>query len=423
MNTHLPAEPGQNEQARANQAPRRVAIDDTVLEYEERGSGEPVLLVHGSILADAFAPLLGESPLTERYRVISYHRRGFAGSARPEGEVSIARQAADARALLAHLGIARAHIVGYSYGGIIALQLAVDAPDVVHSLVQLEPPLLEVRSGERFVATVFAPAVASYGVGDRAGAVDTVLRGVAGTRGIEALERAVPGALALAATDADTFFQTELPALKTWRFGAEEARSITQPVLTVWGADSDTVAPTFNEGIALLRQWLPQAELLAVPEATHGLPFMNPGGLAVGLTAFFARHPLRPPVHQVPVPMARPASTGPVKLLALYGAPTDIKAFERYYAKTHVPLAHQLPGLQRVETALLRGIAEDGAAPYYRIAELWFADKEQFQAAVASPQGQALAADVAHFATGGVTVLVAQVDRYDVATNSGMAAD
>ena len=96
---------------------QRIVVDGTELEYEERGSGEPVLLIHGGLLADAFAPLLAEPALTDRYRVISYHRRGFAGSARPEGEVSIARQAADARALLAHLGIARAHVVGHSYGG------------------------------------------------------------------------------------------------------------------------------------------------------------------------------------------------------------------------------------------------------------------------------------------------------------------
>ncbi len=100
-----------------------------------------------------------------------------------------------------------------------------------------------------------------------------------------------------------------------------------------------------------------------------------------------------------------------VKMSVIYGHPSDPAAFERYYAETHMPLAHRLPGLQRVETALLEGIAEGMAAPYYRIAELWFADMKQFQAAVASPEGQELAADVANFATGGVTVLVAQIDE------------
>ena len=409
--------------AMATRYRQRITIDDAELEYEERGSGEPVLLIHGGILADAFAPLLAESTLTDRFRVISYHRRGFAGSTRAEGEVSMARQAADARALLAHLGIGQAHVVGHSYGGLIALQLAVDAPEVVHSLALLEPPLLAVPSGERLINTAFVPAIERFGVGDRVGAVATVLRGVAGEEGIAALRRAVPGALELAVTDADTFFQTELPALQTWQFGPEEASRIDQPILAVRGANSDSVAPAFGEGIALLQEWRPQTQVIIVPAATHGLPFMNPGALAQGLVAFFTGHPLPAHVAQrddraVDLPTATedspaptPPASGPVKLVALYGPPNDVEAFERHYAETHVPLAHRLPGLQRVETARFLGTAQGEAAPYHRIAELWFAGIGQLQAAAVSAEGQALADDVVNFATGGVTVLVAEIDK------------
>ena len=54
--------------------------------------------------------------------------------------------------------------------------------------------------------------------------------------------------------------------------------------------------------------------------------------------------------------------------------------------------------------------AQGGIAPYYRIAELWFDDIDQLQAAAVSAEGQALVADVANFATGGVTVLIAQAE-------------
>jgi uncharacterized protein (TIGR02118 family) len=103
-------------------------------------------------------------------------------------------------------------------------------------------------------------------------------------------------------------------------------------------------------------------------------------------------------------------AVGPAKFVALFGPPIDVAAFERYYAETHLPLVPKVPGLQRFESALVLGTAEGGAAPYHRIAELWFADMVQLQAMPASPEGQALAADLANFATGGVSLLVVQVD-------------
>src|SRR5688500_761417 len=58
----------------------RASINEFELEYEVRGEGEPVLLIHGSIIGDAFAPLLSQTTLSRRYRLINYHRRGFDGS-------------------------------------------------------------------------------------------------------------------------------------------------------------------------------------------------------------------------------------------------------------------------------------------------------------------------------------------------------
>src|SRR5512146_3191285 len=100
------------------------------LEYEARGAGEPLALIHCNLIADAFAPLM-DQPALSGYRLIRYHRRGYVGSSRAEGPVSIADQAADLSGLLGHLGVRRAHIAGHSYGGLIALQLAADYPDMV----------------------------------------------------------------------------------------------------------------------------------------------------------------------------------------------------------------------------------------------------------------------------------------------------
>src|SRR3979411_1263225 len=123
------------------------------LEVEEHGSGELVLLIPAALLADWFSPLLAQSNLRERYRLVSYHRVGFAGSSRATPSLSIADQASHARLLLEHLGISRAHVVGHSSGGSIALQLALDAPDLVQSLALLEPVVASGPLADEFGGT------------------------------------------------------------------------------------------------------------------------------------------------------------------------------------------------------------------------------------------------------------------------------
>ena len=102
---------------------QRVNVNSADIEYEVQGSGEPVVLIHGQILADAFYSLRAEPCIANNFRVIAYHRRGFAGSSRASAPFTIGQQAADGCALLRHLGIPRAHIAGHSYGAAIALPL------------------------------------------------------------------------------------------------------------------------------------------------------------------------------------------------------------------------------------------------------------------------------------------------------------
>ncbi len=272
----------------------RATLDGIELEYEVRGAGEPVVLVHAGVLAEWFQPLLQERALTERYQVVSYHRLGYAGSSRVAGPVSIAQQAAHCRALMRCLGIERAHIVGHSSGGNIALQLALDAPDVVHSLALLEParPIMPSAALSEFARAVYGPTFEHYRSGDKAGAVETFMRGVCGPAYRSALEQALPGALEQAVADAETFFGQELPALNQWTFTREEASRIAQPVLAVIGAKSREVTAVSGERQELLLAWLPNVEPFVLPEATHLLHVQNPRGMAEGLTAFFARHAL-----------------------------------------------------------------------------------------------------------------------------------
>jgi pimeloyl-ACP methyl ester carboxylesterase len=269
----------------------RAALEGVELEYEVRGAGEPVVLIHPGHFADWFTPLLDEPALTDHYRVLTYHRVGCAGSSHIAGPVSLAQQAAHCRSLMRHLGIERAHVVGHASSGNIALQLALDAPDAVHSLAILEPALYSVPSAQTSRAFV-GTAVQLYRAGDKAGAVDTFLRGVCGPGYRAVLDQALPGAFDQHVADADTFFGQELPALQQWSFTREDARRIAQPVLAVIGAKSQELDRIWVERQELLLSWLPNVEPFVLPDATHLLQVQNPRGMAEGLAAFFARHPI-----------------------------------------------------------------------------------------------------------------------------------
>lgn len=272
----------------------RAVLDGAELEYQVHGSGEPVVLIHPGIYADWFMPLLGEPILTTRYRLVLYHRVGCAGSSRVDGPVSLAQHAAHCRSLMRRLGIERAHVVGHSSSGNVALQLALDAPDVVHSLAILEPALYSVPSVQTSRAFVGA-AVQLYRAGDKAGAIDTFLRGVCGPGYRAVLDRMLPGAFDQHVADADTFFEQELPALQQWSFRQEDAKRIIQPVLAVVSARSLELDPIWGERHQLLLDWLPNVNSFVLPDATHLLQIENPRGMAEGLAGFFARHPLAVP--------------------------------------------------------------------------------------------------------------------------------
>jgi pimeloyl-ACP methyl ester carboxylesterase len=275
---------------------QRAAVEPGVeLEYRIHGSGEPVVLLHAGLFADWFQPLLDEPAFAAKHRVLSLHRVGYAGSSRVAGPVSIARQATQVHALMRHLGIGRAHIVGHSSGGNIALQLALDAPQQVHSLALLEPALPVGSSDERMLSTRQAAMAAITEVwrkGDKAGAVDAFMRMVSGPAYRAAFERALPGAFERGVTDAETFFVQELPALGAWQLTREDAARIAQPVLAVMGAKSPEVSPIWTARQQLLMTSLPKAEGFVLPDATHLLHVQNPREMAQALADFFARHPI-----------------------------------------------------------------------------------------------------------------------------------
>ncbi|HWD01172.1 MAG TPA: EthD family reductase [Amycolatopsis sp.] len=92
------------------------------------------------------------------------------------------------------------------------------------------------------------------------------------------------------------------------------------------------------------------------------------------------------------------------RLTVLYHPPVDPEHFREYYVSTHLPLAAKLPGLIRSDYSLdVAALGED--SPYFAVFHGDFESEQALTDSLASPEGQAVAGDVANYATGGVVML------------------
>jgi pimeloyl-ACP methyl ester carboxylesterase len=102
--------------------------------WERRGTGAPLVLVHGLGYARwGWEPVADR--LAERFEVVLLDNRGIGESEAPPGPYTAAQMAGDVLGVLDEVGIERAHVVGTSLGGMIAQELALAAPERVEKLV------------------------------------------------------------------------------------------------------------------------------------------------------------------------------------------------------------------------------------------------------------------------------------------------
>lgn len=270
----------------------RLQLADTLIEYMVSGFGEPVLFTHGGLLSDVAVALAKQKPL-EGYQLIGYRRRGYAASdpkLAPEG-TTIDDMAADAAALLDHLGIHRSHIVGHSMGGIVSLQFAHDHPDRVGTLSLLEPPYGTSETAQASLQAVAMAPLQKYGAGDKEGAASQALEAVSDENWRKRVSATVPDGVHLALSHADTFFQRDGAAIMAFEFGVEEAAKVNVPVLSMIGGE--TVDKIYYEGRAFFHEWWgDNVEDFDLLGANHLLPFQDPVGVACALGDFLSRHPL-----------------------------------------------------------------------------------------------------------------------------------
>jgi Predicted hydrolases or acyltransferases (alpha/beta hydrolase superfamily) len=280
---------------------RRARVSNAELRYTVLGEGEPVLCIHGTSIADSLiTPLRFHPPLFDDYRMISYYRAGYNGSTLEKDTLSIEEGAVHVRELLDHLGIERAHILAFSFGGVIAFQFLLDFPERAHSAILLEPYLPR-ESPEAIQANIdaFNRANELYQRGEKLRAGQLYMELVCGPSFLGAVDMTNPlDVWERVEAAVDTTFTVDFPAITNWGFRPSQAdrfadRKPKMPVLAVMGMDSEAAMPGFRETQRFLMDWLPQAERAAIMNATHGMQSMNPVAVAESVHAFLQRHPMR----------------------------------------------------------------------------------------------------------------------------------
>lgn len=262
--------------------PARVAYTDS------GGSGPPLLLVHAGVLSSWFVPLAAE-PALAGHRVVRLVRAGYTGDPPPASPLGVADHAAHAAAVLDTLGIDRAHVVAHSSGTVIALQLALDRPELVAGLVLSEPPLIDAlvdpadaRTVGSQVGPVIGRAIGAAAAGDLALAYDTFMDAICGPEHRAVLAAALgPDAPALAERESRFFFADEAGQVARWTFDATAAARVRQPALVVRGGASP---PVVHRLVDRLAGMLPSGRVATVDGEDHLLPLRSPGALA-GLVA------------------------------------------------------------------------------------------------------------------------------------------
>jgi pimeloyl-ACP methyl ester carboxylesterase len=151
-------------QENTTSAGRHAPVNGLSLYYEIHGSGEPLILLHGGVAAsEAFGPNL--AALARGRQVIAVHLQGHGRTRDIDRPLRCELMADDIAALIAHLGLARADLLGYSMGGGVALQTAIRHPEVVRKLVVISVPMRHDASYPEVIASFNGMAASAAQIG------------------------------------------------------------------------------------------------------------------------------------------------------------------------------------------------------------------------------------------------------------------
>ena len=266
-------------------------INDIDMYYEEHGdpNADPLLLIMGFAMS-ATAWGLQIPALAQRYHVIAFDNRGVGRTTQPDAAYSVPQMAADAAALLDHLGIDSAHIVGVSMGGMIAQEFALRYPSRVRGLVLAATTpggphsagydVMMSTSAEGMAMTDLSAMMTPQGIKEGMDRLFTA----------EFQARPSPGAIQMgvaAMMHPQTLvgMKGQLAAIRG-HDTYDRLPTIAAPTLVIAG-DADTFVDAANSPILARR--IPGAKLIMLPGQKHGFTAEKPDETNAAILDFFAQ--------------------------------------------------------------------------------------------------------------------------------------
>lgn len=266
---------------------KKITVNDLSLTYLEKGSGPLVILIHGSV-SDYREWSKEIGPLAQHYRVVAYSRRFHWPNASPakDADASVERQVDDLAALVRALGSKPSHIIGHSFGGAVALNFALRYPELVRTMVLVEPAVSSVLADtpENKEVTKEGQAIrAKMKEAFDSGDAERIVRTYA--------DHVAPGELEKATTEVREMLIANTPAFQL-DFTAprlvltcDDARRVSAPVLVLSGDRSPLGLQRVAEATA---NCIPKARLIKIPGATHWVQHDHAQEFNTAVLAFLA---------------------------------------------------------------------------------------------------------------------------------------
>ena len=291
---------------------RFVRIQDLNIHYIEVGQGQPVILIPGAFSTyrhwERMIPFL-----SQHYRLLCLDYPGTGDSDKPKRgfKYTIEEQADLIARMIEKMDISGTHIVGASYGGAIAFNLAARHPEKVGRVVSIEgnglsnhlPP----KNSYGFLEILLKwPVMGEVPVGlIRSGLVDRwVTKSIIGQgwKGLDEVERErVVEIISKSNRTASRVSRYHISrTLKTSKNFSEEAKTISTPVLYLYGGNSN-YHDMARENAAFLKTYLSQAEVILIQNGIHDLQLQKPVEVADFILEFFRRNDFRKQISQSPI--------------------------------------------------------------------------------------------------------------------------